>query len=519
MSTKNVLAKKRCKSIFKQISDDDPNKKLNEKFAEKCYFYGLPLNWSDEYKYLNVDEQKRTKLDNIYNTLKQQMVNKAITMCDILKLTGITHNERIELTEEYAFMQSYDSDIREYTRLREQLSRKMIYLQQRKCDHNVLVEKDKQKRKLSEINISRNEMEDKILNMNCDEYTQATIFQKYLKLSSMTPTDTEYHKLYEWLNFVVNIPFNINKEITIDPEANIASYIRAKLDEELYGMNNVKEEIILFVRQKLRNPNSTNLSLALAGPPGVGKTKIIRTLSKILNIPFEHISMGGVDDVSYLCGELYVYEGSKPGKLLSTACKLGCNNGIIFFDEIDKISNSNKGSQVSNKMIHITDFTQNDVYADNYCSELNFGLDKFWYIFSLNDIENVNPVLKNRMYVINVPGYDMKEKRAIARKHILPKTLLRYNLKAEDIIMTDEIITFIINKTNDGKGIRELERIIELIYRKLDILCEMYKNNDNDTKMSFKIKDFKLPHTLTILDIRTLTSGYEERKEIPGLYV
>lgn len=518
MSSKNILTKKRCKSTLKQIIDNDPNKKLNEKFTEKCYFYNLPLNWSDEYKYLNIDEQRKTKLDNIYNTLKQHMINKTITICDILKLGGITHSERLELIEEYAYMQSYDSDIREHTRLREQLSKKILYFQRRRCDHDELIEKDKQKKRLSEINISKNEMEDKILNMKCDEYTQATIFQKYLKLSSMVSTDTEYHKLYEWLNFVINIPFNISKEITINTDTNITSYIRAKLDEELYGMNNIKEEIIMFVRQKLRNPTSTNLSLTLAGPPGVGKTKIIRTLSKILNIPFEHISMGGVDDVSYLCGELYVYEGSKPGKLLSTACKLGCNNGIIFFDEIDKIDNSNKGSKVSNKMIHVTDFTQNDVYADNYCSEINFGLNKFWYIFSLNDIENVNPVLKNRMHVINVPGYNTKEKCTIAKKHIIPKTLERYNLKPNDIIMTNEILSFIVNKTNDGKGIRELERLIELIYRKLDVLCEMY-NNNTDIEMSFKIKDFKLPHTLTTMDIKTLTIDYKEKNVIPGLYI
>jgi ATP-dependent Lon protease len=519
MSNKIMMSKKRCKAIFKQINEDDPDRKINEKFAEKCYFYNLPLNWNDEYKYLNVDEHKKTKLNNIYNTVKQQLSNRSISICDILKITGITYNERLELIEEYAFMQSYDTDIREYTRLREQLRRKMNYFNDRNIDHNELVAKDKKKAKLSHVNISKNEMEDKILNMQCDEYTQALIYQKYLKLIGMTSSDNEYHKLHEWLNFVVNIPFNISKEIKINTEENIASYIRSNLDKELYGMDNVKEEIILFVRQKLKNPESSNLSLALAGPPGVGKTKIIRTLSNILNIPFEHISMGGVDDVSYLNGELYVYEGSKPGKILSTACKLGCNNGIIFFDEIDKIDNSYKGSKVSSKMIHITDFTQNDKYADDYCPELNFGLDKFWFIFSLNDINNVHPILKDRMYIINVQGYDLKQKKEIVKQHIIPKVIKRYDLNNNDINITDEVITFIINKANDGKGVRELERIIEIIYRKLDILCELYRNNDNDTKMSFRIKDFKLPYTLTILDIKTLTAGYEEKKDIPGLYL
>jgi ATP-dependent Lon protease len=515
MSNKNVLLKKRCKSVPKINLD----KKLNEKFLEKCYFYALPINWSEEYDYLNIDDSKSIKLTNIYNNVKQQLTNKAITLCDILKIVNITHNERIELIEEYAFMQSYDSDIKEYTRLREQLRKKMSFLTNRELSLSEVNNMDKQRNKLAHISLSGLEIEEKILLMKCDEYTQAAIYQKYLKMKGMSVSDSEYHKLNDWLNFVVKIPFNISKAIELKCDGeNIISMVKRKLDKEIYGMTNVKEEIILFLRQKLKNPESSHLSLSLCGPPGVGKTKIIRTLSEILNIPFEHISMGGVNEVSYLSGDSYVYEGSRPGKLLQTACKLNCDNGIMFFDEVDKIGNSNKAQEVSKKLMHITDFTQNSIYSDNYCSELNFDMSKIWYMFSMNDEIELDPILRDRMYIINVPGYDMKDKLKIMESHILPEILLRYKMSEDDIIVDSDVRKFIIGRCKEEKGIRELKRVVELIYRKLDVLCDLYKDNDK-LKMSFHIDNFQLPHKLTCTDVRTLMKGYDVKAPIPGLYV
>jgi ATP-dependent Lon protease len=251
----------------------------------------------------------------------------------------------------------------------------------------------------------------------------------------------------------------------------------------------------------------------------VGKTKIIRTLSEILNIPFEQISMGGVNDVTYLSGNQYVYEGSKPGKLLNTMCKLGCDNGILFFDEVDKVSHDNKSQEVSKKLMHITDFTQNSIYSDNYCSELNFDMSKIWYMFSMNDSNNIDPVLRDRMYIINVPGYDIKDKLKILENHILPNVVERYKMDKNDVILDSDVQRFIIGRCKEEKGIRELQRVIEMIYRKLDVLCDLAKDPDNDVKMSFSIDKFTVPHKLTNIDVRTLMKGYDVKDPIPGLYI
>ena len=328
MSIKNTVLKKQCKNTIHKTADeeDDPQKKLNEKFNEKCYFYGLPENWATEYVHLSIEEKKRTKLTNIYNTLKQQLSNKALTICDILKITAITHAERLSLLEEYAIMQSYDSDIREYIHLRDELRKKIEYYNERKEPYENVLALQTKKQKLAKMSLGSTELEIKILDLNVDEFTQATIYQKYLKLGNMSSSDSEYHKLKEWLHTVISIPYNVSKPIITNTHGGVLANIKRKLDQEIYGMNNVKEEILLFLKQRLENPESTNISLALAGPPGVGKTKIIRTLSEILNLPFEHISMGGVNDVSFLDGNLYVYEGSKPGIIVNTLIRFKCNN-------------------------------------------------------------------------------------------------------------------------------------------------------------------------------------------------
>ena len=316
------------------------------------------------------------------------------------------------------------------------------------------------------------------------------------------------------------IPYNISKPIIKKTCGNILLSIKQKLDAELYGMDNVKEEILLFVKQKLDNPNATNLSLALVGPAGVGKTKIIRTLGEILSLPFEQISMGGVNDVSYLNGNLYVYEGSKPGKIVETLIKQQCNNGIIFFDEIDKIDSSSKGQAVEKKLMHITDFTQNSIYADDYALELNVNLSKIWFMFSLNDENSINMILRNRMYIVRVPGYDFNDKKHILGKHLIPEIESRLEMN-NNIIIPKDVQNHIISCCKNEEGIRELKRVIEMIYRKLNMLCGLIKDNvsSNDLKLSFIIKDFSLPHTLTTNDVSILMKNYNTDPPIPNFYI
>lgn len=505
-----------------------PSNKLDEEFCEKCYAYALPFDWKEEYENHNVIPEQKKKISKVYNRLKKNLINKSIQLTDILKLQGITNDERIKLLESYAVMQSLDGDLYEYLKFRDGLKTQIEYLKSRKIPIQELVAIETKKSELKKINISPNEIEQKILKLNIEPYAQAHIYQKFLKLESMSPMDSEFHKLKEWIDTVVDIPFDTIVPLgsnQVSPTSSINSILtwaKAKLDSEIYGMDSIKEELLLVLNHRLTNPNSSDHSIALIGPPGVGKTKIVRTLASILSIPFEQISMGGVNDSSFLDGHSYTYEGARPGKIVEAFKKLGCKNGILFFDEVDKIGMSSKSQEVSNQLLHITDFTQNTHFCDKYLPELPIDLSKIWFIFSLNDENQMDPILKNRMNLIKVPGYTSKDKLQIIDKFLIGQICSSLQMDPSKIILTPEVKSHIIYKCSQEDGIRDLKRAIESLYRKLDILCKavLPDGTFGDLKLSFALKKFILPYTLTIQDANLLIKNYiKESKIPPGLYI
>jgi ATP-dependent Lon protease len=513
------------------ILDEIPKNKLDKEFIEKCYIYALPFQWKDEYTNTNVDIGHKKKISKIYNKAKKYLIEKSIQITDILKLTNITNEERCELLERYAIMQSLDSNLYEYLKFRNELDNSIQYYKTRQISFNELISIQNKKNELKKINLNSEDIEHKILKLNIDYYLQSQIYQKFLKLSSMGPMDSEYHKLKEWINTVIDIPFTTIKPLELgylqnDINSNqninfILTQVKAKLDAEIYGMKEIKEELLLILNHRLCNPNASDHSIALIGPPGVGKTKIVRTLSSILNLPFEQISMGGINDGSFLDGHSYTYEGARPGKIVESFKKLGCKNGILFFDEVDKIGISARSQEVSNQLLHITDFTQNTNFCDKYLPELPIDLSKIWFIFSLNDENLMDPILKNRMNLIKVPGYSINDKIQIINKFLIPQITKSLNMDRTKIILTDEIKKYIINNFSQEEGIRDLKRAIEALYRKLDILCKsvLADGTFGDLNFSFAIKNFILPYKINIQDINLLLKNYIKETKIPfGLY-
>ena len=506
---------------------DIPANKLDEEFMEKCYAYGLPFSWKDEYSNSKVEPEQKKKISKVYNKAKKALISKAIQITDILKLKNITIQERTDLLERYAIMQSLDGDLCEYIKFRDELSSAIKHYENRKIDIDELYFIQNKKEELKKITLNSEEIEQKILKLNIDNYSQAQIYQKFTKLASMTPMDSEYHKLKEWIDTVIDIPFTTIKPVSFTNQDStninsILTQVKERLDAEIYGMDQIKEELLLVLNHRLTNPNSSDHSIALIGPPGVGKTKIVRTLASILSLPFEQISMGGINDSSFLDGHSYTYEGARPGKIVESFKKLGCKNGILFFDEVDKIGSSSRSQEVSNQLLHITDFTQNTHFCDKYLPELPIDLSKIWFIFSLNDENAMDPILKNRMNLIKVSGYSVKDKLQIINKFLIPQITQSLGMDASQIILTDEVKTYIINKCSQEDGIRDLKRAIEALYRKLDVLCKAVLPDGTFGKLtlSFAIKNFILPYKLNYQDINLLLKNYIKESKVPyGLYV
>jgi len=357
------------------------------------------------------------------------------------------------------------------------------------------------------------------------EYKSSAI-KKINSLNYMDPGSGEYYKIKQWVDTFMKIPFNINRSLPIKmddgPEKCKKFMLEAKesLDGAVYGLDDAKMQIMQIVGQWISNPDSVGNAIAIQGPMGTGKTTLVKEgISKILDRPFAFLALGGATDSSFLEGHSYTYEGSSWGKIVDILLNSKCMNPVIYFDELDKISNTPKGEEIAGILTHLTDLTQNSQFHDKYFSSIDFDLSKVLFIFSYNDESKVNKILLDRMYKIRTKGYNNKEKITIANNYLIPSIIKNVNFKKEDIIFPEETLTHIISNYTEGeKGVRNLKRALEIIYTKLNL----YRLMDEDTQLFDNEKSFKVefPHTVTVPNVNHLIKKNDSMSAPPfGMYV
>jgi ATP-dependent Lon protease len=362
----------------------------------------------------------------------------------------------------------------------------------------------------------------KIITLKLPSDVQSMVLSKYNSLQNLDPSSNEYFKLRAWLDKLVSIPFGVYKDIPVrleDGNEKCAEFMNKSkkcLDDAVYGQEESKLQIMQFISTKIANPESRGLSLLLVGPPGIGKTSIIKNgIAKALNWPFQFISLGGDSDASTYTGHQLVYESSHCGKIVNSLIASKSMSTVLMFDEIDKISQTPKGEEVMNLLIHLTDPVQNGDFEDKYLSGIPIDLSKVMFIFSANDINKIDKVLLDRMMVIDLKGYDVKQKTTIAEQYLLPLALKEVNLNEKVSISKDILTTIIQEYANDEKGVRELKRCIEQITQKINML-RMFNSPD----LPFHIKDFSLPFIVKKEHIKLFLKKKENiNAPPPGMYI
>lgn len=347
-----------------------------------------------------------------------------------------------------------------------------------------------------------------LLESNIPTQYKSCALRKINQLRFMEPGSGEYYKIKNWVDTFMQIPFGVRKDLPITIENGVESChdfienAKSHLDSVVYGLNDAKLQIMQMLGQFIVNPDSIGTAIAIQGPMGTGKTTLVKEgISKILNRDFAFIALGGATDSSFLEGHSYTYEGSTWGKIVDILIKCKSMNPIIYFDELDKVSETPKGDEIIGILTHLTDTSQNSKFHDKYFSEIDFDLSKCLFIFSYNDESKINPILRDRMYRIHTSGYNKDEKTTIVNDYLLPKIHEQIKFNKDDINIPIETIHYMVEQyTQSEDGVRNLKRCLEIIYTKLN-LYRLMKPGTNlfEKDMSIEVK-FPLTVTKELVD-------------------
>ena len=295
-------------------------------------------------------------------------------------------NHIITLLELYEILSVTPAPSQEWVFLRDHINK---YFKKYKSEYKVYKKYIKEESKykelaqnLEESTTSLASLKYKILGLNASDSAKKILYSKYLELEESEKRDEEFNKLKKWLNIALDLPFNNVKKFSYK-KGGFTDFLKStlkKLDDNLYGMSEIKEQILLFINSKLLNPDMKGCCLGLIGPPGTGKTSIARIIAEVLDYPFEQISFGGVTNTEFIKGHDFTYIGSQPGAIAKSLSRMKYKNGILFLDEYEKIS-ANK--DIVSTLLHITDPSQNHIFRDQYLNDITIDLSAIWFIYSM----------------------------------------------------------------------------------------------------------------------------------------
>lgn len=295
--------------------------------------------------------------------------------------------------------------------------------------------------------------------LKLDKKNTEKLLKEADKLGKLPPSSQEAFVIKNYLDTVLDLPWNkyTKAKVSMDKAEDI-------LEKDHYGLKKVKERILEFLAVHMLNPDIKGQIICLAGPPGIGKTSIAKSIAKAMGRKYARVSLGGVRDEADIRGHRKTYVGAMPGRIITALQQAGSANPLILFDEIDKLCNDIKGDP-SSAMLEVLDSEQNNAFRDHFI-EVPFDLSKCVFITTANNVSAIPAPLLDRMELIELPSYTAEEKFHIAKEHLVPKQLKEHGLKGTQLKIEDGAIHDIIQFYTKEAGVRTLERFIASLCRK-----------------------------------------------------
>ena len=300
----------------------------------------------------------------------------------------------------------------------------------------------------------------KLSKLKCNSKVKEKIKRELDRYDSLNSNSPELGMVREYLDWMFNLPWN---NYTKDTEDLVK--VKSILDSSHYALEEVKDRILEYLAVKQNTNNLRSPILCLVGPPGVGKTSLAISIAKSLNRKVAKISVGGINDEAEIVGHRRTYIGANPGRIIQGIRKAGTTNPVFIIDEIDKMTKDIKGDPASS-LLEVLDPEQNNKFSDHYIEE-EFDLSKVMFIATANYVEQIPYELRDRLEIINISSYTEYEKLDIAKTHLIPKELEQHGLTSLQVQVEDEAILTLIRNYTKEAGVRELERVIATLFRKI----------------------------------------------------
>jgi len=304
------------------------------------------------------------------------------------------------------------------------------------------------------------ELRERIEAANLPEQARKAADRELNRLERLPPAAAEYGVIRTYMDWLLELPWNERTTDDLDVE-----HAREVLDDDHYDLEQIKDRILEYLAVRKLRPESSGPILCFVGPPGVGKTSLGRSIARALGRSFERISLGGVRDEAEIRGHRRTYVGAMPGTIVRALRDAGSRNPVFMIDEIDKMGADFRGDPAS-AMLEVLDPAQNDSFRDHYL-DLDFDLSEVIFIATANMLDPIPPPLRDRMEVIPLSGYTVDEKLHIARRYLVPRQVTENGLKASQAAFTDAALRAIVEEYTREAGVRNLERQIGTVCRKL----------------------------------------------------
>ena len=467
----DLLANILARHMLEKFNLDD----VDEDYRDYNTDYDANYEFDYDPNFSKLSKRQQNKIKAEYKKLQKEIDSERPTIRMIMNLSMSRENKKLCL-EKFKAMQQCEIDSYEYNQVKKEL---LDFINDNTLRDSTLEDEDKRLRALYTEQVG---LRESILRLDAPDHTKATIYTRYNSLLEMNKSDSEYTKAKQWIEWAISLPHNHadNKIVQLihaskEERGEVLSDVMQKLNSHLYGMDKVKHTVICILNNFINSGVTSGTAFGMVGEPGTGKTKIAQTLAEVLELPFDKIDLGGVTDPATLMGHDETYISAGPGLIVKILKRMKYSNGIVLFDEIDKLGTSKHGRDVQYALLHITDFTTNQEFRDTYLSELKIDLSNIWFIYTMNDVSYMDSALRDRLPIIEVPKYDTVDKINIITTHLLPNVCKQLNVRG--LTISRDAAEYIVKKVPTTGGVRKIKDKIQYIIERISLYQSLPANS------------------------------------------